>query len=263
MACDCIVSGDMMEQFEAAPFTLSRGGKGKRRERERERERELISSTGSWETITFLSLVRSRCTFVVWTMGMSWRTLLDLLPVIRQSSCVLLYLSCSLASFFHRVLYGVQYTLVCVSRYTLLRPLLLFALYFFFLAFTYFLIFFISFFLSIVVDCWGGDPCSSSLTDNSGPCSVCRTITTGIGCWTWELAMVPPRLCSLACSVKCTSPKCHGRWGASSLLGDLCNYSPLFLYFLLRIPSSLRRRRCRLVTLYIHWTVSLPTDRQL
>jgi len=30
-----------MEQFEAAPFTLSRGGKGKRR------ERELISSTGS------------------------------------------------------------------------------------------------------------------------------------------------------------------------------------------------------------------------
>jgi hypothetical protein len=33
---------------------------------------------------------------VVWTMGMSWRTLLDLLPVIRQSSCVLLYLSSSL-----------------------------------------------------------------------------------------------------------------------------------------------------------------------
>ena len=80
-------------------------------------------------------------------MGMSWRTLLDLLPVIRQSSCVLLYLSCSLASFFHRVLYGVQYTLVCVSRYTLLRPLLLFALYFFF--FLLLLIFsfcFISFF---------------------------------------------------------------------------------------------------------------------
>lgn len=79
-------------------------------------------------------------------MGMSWRTLLDLLPVIRQSSCVLLYLSCSLASFFHRVLYGVQYTLVCVSRYTLLRPLLLFALYFSFLAFTYFLISFYFFF---------------------------------------------------------------------------------------------------------------------
>lgn len=139
MACDCIVSGDMMEQFEAAPFTLSRGGKGKRRENS-------SRPPAAGRLLRFslsLSHFGSRCTLLFERWACRGELCWIYCPsFVSRRVSYFIFLPLSIARFFHCVLYGVH-TSVYLVTVSPLHPSLFscsFSIFsnFFFLIFSFF-----------------------------------------------------------------------------------------------------------------------------